>query len=485
MRRYFTFLLQGSRRINTISGFLFLILSSSLFSQTDHYWAQQYGATATLTGGAMIGGVRDNSAIFYNPGAVSFIQFPSLSVTANLYKMDKIFIDDGAGDGINLNSAQISIFPQIISGMVQLKKLPRFKFVYSLLTRNFDNVLMNTRYTDDDFTAQSPDVQAYVGSFNFANQLNEQWFGLGVGFRVNDRLGIGVSVFGSYRTQTNQMRDHLREISQIDSSFWVATITLEDAIKFRTVSGLIKAGLAYETGQWKIGLTVTTPSFRVYGRGDIEREMSIYALSENPQDTSISYIITDRQNDARAYYHHPWALGAGVEYASPKTRIALSAEYYFKIKNYVLMAPASDPFVYPPEIADSAFIRDITENFLRIQTESRPVCNIGIGLEQQLWERITLLAGFHTDFYNYKKSDNSDVLLVSSGVWDLYHISAGLSYTRSKQVITAGFSYAFSPNVPIDPFAIINPYQNFSGKANVFAQTFAFIIGYTYLFPRE
>ena len=68
----------------------------------------------------MVGGASDNSAIYYNPGSLAFITNPSLSIDANVYRMDKTVITDGAGNGLNLNSAQISIYPQIISGMLKL-----------------------------------------------------------------------------------------------------------------------------------------------------------------------------------------------------------------------------------------------------------------------------------------------------------------------------------------------------------------------------
>ena len=96
-----------------------LLDAPAAHAQDDHYWSQQYGAESTLLGGAMVGGVSDNSAVYYNPGALAFITNLSLSIDANVYRMDKILISDGAGKGLNLNSAQISIYPQIISGMVK------------------------------------------------------------------------------------------------------------------------------------------------------------------------------------------------------------------------------------------------------------------------------------------------------------------------------------------------------------------------------
>ncbi len=160
--------------------FILVFVSSGIDAQDDHYWAQQYGAVSTLMGGAMAGGVTDNSTVHYNPGALAFFSNPSLSVDANVYKMDKIRISDGAGEGVNLNSAQLSVYPQIIAGMVNLFKNSKFRFSYTVLTRNHGNVLINSRYTNPvsvDPEIPSSQLTSYVGVFDCVNQLNEQWFG--------------------------------------------------------------------------------------------------------------------------------------------------------------------------------------------------------------------------------------------------------------------------------------------------------------------
>jgi hypothetical protein len=106
--------------------------------------------------------------------------------------MDKTLITDGAGNGLNLNSAQISIYPQIISGMLKLVKNERFRFSYTLLTRNHNNILMNTRYTSEasqnDPENPNPTATTYAGAFDYVNQLDEQWLGIGTGYSVSDKL---------------------------------------------------------------------------------------------------------------------------------------------------------------------------------------------------------------------------------------------------------------------------------------------------------
>jgi hypothetical protein len=43
--------------------------------------------------------------------------------------------------------------------------------------------------------------------------------------------------------------------------------------------------------------------------------------------------------------------------------------------------------------------------------------------------------------------------------------SAGLSYARPKQAISLGFTFSFTPQVKIPPYAIINQTPDFTDKA--------------------
>jgi len=468
-----------------------ILLLSGLFgfvcraqAQDDHYWAQQYGALSTLMGGAMIGGVNDNSAVYYNPAALSFISNHSLSIDANVYKMDKIFISDGAGKGVNLNSAQLSVYPQIISGMVNLLKSDRLRISYTMLTRNHNNVLMNARYTSNPEQGNpddpTPASDSYVGAFDYTNQLNELWFGMGMGYNISDKLGIGASAFVSYRGQSYQLTNYVREVKNLNSNYVYSTVTNDEALKYNTFSFIGKVGLSYFSMPWKLGLTVTSPSVGLYGNGSIQREVSNIVVSEIPADLANNFIIMDRKYDVKAVFKHPLSIAAGADFQSAKTRLAISAEYFFRIGSYHLLKPVSEPFIYPPSLQDSAEIKSVIDNFLHIENAAKPVFNISVGFSQVIFKKLSLLLGASTDFTNYETTDESNELLHGFGGSDIYHFSSGISYQRKKSSLCLGFSYAMSPAKHVPPYTVINQTPEFTSSARISSQMYSIVLGYTY-----
>lgn len=463
-----------------------LIYSNSVDSaaQDSHYWAQQYGATSTLMGGAMTGGVSDNTAIYYNPGVLSFIDNTSLSVDANVYKMDKIIIADGAGRDMNLNSAQLSVYPQIIAGMLNLFRESRFRFAYTMLTRNHGNVLMNTRYTSTATQPDLPSTANFIGGFDYVNQLNEQWFGIGAGYKISEKLGAGATIFASYRGQSYQLSNYVQEVETIDQHNVFRTKTIDEAIKYSNYHLITKFGLSYTSGVIRIGTTITTPSLRLFGSGNVQRENSNITVSEFPYDMEKNFLIMDRKTEEKAVYKHPLSVAAGIEYRSDQTRLSVSAEYFFKTKPYYLLKPASTPFVYPAAYLDSADYNAMIDNYMQVELSTRPVLNAGIGISREISEKLTILLGASTDFTSYKEAEQAANLSYDLGGFDIYHFFSGFLYNMQKQSVTLGFSYAFSPSEDIPPYTVINQGPA-ADEAHLSYSSYSVILGYTYYFSRK
>jgi hypothetical protein len=344
-------------------------------------------------------------------------------------------------------------------------------------------MLMNARYTgksDDGNTI--PGTTSFVGSYDYVNQLEELWFGIGAGYKISEKLGLGATIFSSYRGQSYQLNENIKAIDTIDSKYVFKTLVNNESVKYSTVRLLAKAGLSYVSGRMKYGLTVTSPSIGIYGTGGIQRDNSDIVVSENPEDSGGNFLITDNKTHVNTTFKHPLSVAVGLDYRSAKARLAVSAEYFFRINTYHLMEPASDPFIYPPDYPDSA---NIVPDYLHIENAAAPVFNIAIGLSHILYKNFSILLGASTDFSSYQQTTDADKMLNGFGNWDIYHFSSGLSYYKQKHNVSFGFSYALTPSKQIPQYAIINSINGTYGNAEMHAHSLSFVLGYTYFFSRS
>jgi len=98
-----------------------LSLSFISFAQDNHYWSQQFGARSTLLGGAVVAGVADNSAIFYNPAALAFLEHPNINVDGTLYAYRWLEYKNALGKDVSAVAAGFLYYPQLIGGMLPSK----------------------------------------------------------------------------------------------------------------------------------------------------------------------------------------------------------------------------------------------------------------------------------------------------------------------------------------------------------------------------
>jgi hypothetical protein len=398
--------------------------------------------------------------------------------------MDRINVSDGAGKGMNLNSAQLSVYPQIIAGMINIFREPKLRISYTMLTRNHGNILMNVRYNSANSSSGGNQPASFIGGFDYVNQLTEQWFGIGAGYRITSKFGAGATVFATYRGQSYQLSNYIKESGEIDSHYVFINRNIDQVIKYSNYHFLTKLGFSYNAGTLKLGTTITTPSLRLFGKGNVQKENSNITLSDYPEDMDSNFLITDRKTGEKALYRHPLSVAAGFEYCTDLTRISINAEYFFKNDPYYLLKPVSDPFVYPASLPDSANYRPMIDNYMHVKLASRPVLNAGIGYSRKIVEKLTVLLGASTDFSSLMTPDEANKLLSGFSDYDIYHLSAGASYNLPKQSITLGFTYAFSPSEIIPPLIEISQGQS-SVEAEMSFVSYAVILGYTYYFSRS
>ena len=478
---------------------LLLIIVAFVQAQ-NHFWEQQFGANATLTGGTGISGLRDNTVLFYNPGEMGFIDIPRISLSANLYGIEIVDLKNVAGTNINAESVRAQFFPQFVGGSFEVKKAPRLKIFYGVMVRHRASV----RYNVD--VAMNYDVikgalgnELYSAKLGYDQTGTETWAGIGFGYRINNILSCGLSIFGSYLNVESSTNVSINaDALYIDSTNHIVpyTATSNEAatVRMDNVNLIFKLGLALELKHWKIGLSATMPSAHLWGRGSMSKLIEGYNLNiYSPDTTNVfahpSFLATDEQRGLDVNYKTVPSFGLGITYQHKRFKLDLAVEYFCGADYYDLMRGKDGVFIRPAAAYGGQPIQD----FLLVRTHSVPICNVGIGATVKVTSKVKLLIGFRTDFNNKMNFlpyiTGLGLNSLSTAYWHLMHFSLGASYFKGPNDFTIGLSYAFG--LAAERTQVINftaPVQDLwlrgvpENNMRTYVNAVNVVIGYTYFF---
>ena len=139
--------------------FLVCFLFQQVLAQDTHYWTNQFGTESVLMGGAVVGGTKDNSAIFYNPGSLGFIDTGSISLNATTYQVENIKIKNALGEKKDFVNNQFGSMPLLVSGLIKSNS-KKFKIGYGLIRQIDFHFKANARISktiDLENCSASPD----------------------------------------------------------------------------------------------------------------------------------------------------------------------------------------------------------------------------------------------------------------------------------------------------------------------------------------
>ncbi len=123
---------------------ILLLACGAVYAQDNHYWTHQFGTRSALMGGAVVGGVEDTSAVYYNPARLGWVLNDSLKVSADAYQLSILSIADGAGTDLAVNSIRGDIIRLTASG-VFLFRQPRIGLGFQVLARQYFNARASNR----------------------------------------------------------------------------------------------------------------------------------------------------------------------------------------------------------------------------------------------------------------------------------------------------------------------------------------------------
>jgi hypothetical protein len=431
--------------------FIFIILTlGQLAAQDRQFWDQAVGGKTALLGGIAVGGVRDYSATFYNPGALGFLEKKSMNVNFNMYGIKDFSFIDGGGPGIDSRYTRVSLYPASLAGPLPFIGDSLNRFSYMIYANGYSYVRVSERYEGYNDVIPTRSQPGFANEFEgdeyLINQgkidalLSEVSVGFGYSKKISDNVGIGVTMLGAYRDQTKIRYESYTAYDTTNQR--AATSDVYVDLDFWAVRFSAKFGIAAEWDDIKLGATITTPSFAIKkasGGTDHASLTSNNVVVDTITGAPIDILASDRQEGLPVTYKSPFSIAAGIEYKiSDETFLHFSAEWFAPLSTYVVMQPESGDFI----LNSAAAVKQIdSAELLKVYDSMKSVFNAGIAVEHKMTDKITGYAAIRTDFSN-ANFDEVNGLVVGYTDFNIYHFTLGASTNVDNTFIGVGLEYS-------------------------------------------
>ena len=465
----------------------------------DHYWSQQYGGQATLTGGTAVVGGNDNSVVYYNPGAIGFVDSARITASTYVYGFEYTRLKNGAGTGLDLKSVRANILPQLLAGSLVIKKVPKLKLVYGTLLRGRSNM----RFTQEnenhyEVIGGSPGLEYYKARVEYSNSSVEQWAGVGLAYKINEHWSVGLSNFATYIHMDVRSTENVNADGVINGTPYTTTVNEYNSMRLDQFSHVFKLGASARYAHLQLGVALTMPGIKVWGEGKLAKSFEAYNLNRHANDTTqaaqkyASYIFSDVQKRLKSHYVIPLSASFGLKLVYPGFSLSVAVEYFMGYKNLIILQGTDRAVIHPSGINGS----DTIQGFMTLQNNASFVINGGIGADVKVTPRLNLLMGVRTDFSNrteYLPNNSAlDILTVRTPVWHYMYFSTGFAYKLPLHNLTVGFDYGLGiAGSRQQVFNLTEPQQQtyLRGTLNQEMKTSVhklnFILSYTYFFKAK
>ena len=452
---------------------IFIFLFSCLNAQIDaHYWTNQYGAKGLLLNGAIIASTEDETAVFYNPGAMGNGEDFGLSLSFFTPTYAVLNTEDYLGAGSDVKDKGLGFGPGF--GAIGFKpfKSDKLRAAITSFTRFKSDVHLRSREVG---VVENQSDLLFLGNLEFQRKMSERWFGFGMAYRFSDHFSLGISQFLTFHSENTDLRIR-KEIVHRDDPFelmqgWRSNFRYG----FSTQGGMLtKLGISAGQEDVKIGVVVTTPTYYNY-RSSASYDSDDLKIFGNGDAILVSNLVdAELQNNKT-----PWSVGMGIDLQSGDARISFSAEYFQRIKLYSVISDVDDPF--------NGLANGGNEQETLVRTENRAVLNLAMGLQRKYSEKSTLILGFRTDRSQRIVDQDLQTLSFLGTSPSIFHVSCGGFFTFSNNQFSAGLDYAFGrkkTNGRLVDLSDITPDNlfSFSGKGSVSSRYQSIVFVFTYDF---
>jgi len=380
---------RGATVVRAIAGAGALVAASGIGRAEEmNYNAFPIGARAALYSGAMIGGVRDSSSVFYNPGALAFTKSSDLGLSGNLITYTHSRINDLPARGSDVSSDQFAVNGTLVSLAFPVDDSITVGFG---VAQRQDS---SHRYRDTvDRAVATPPGNGFLGELDDERKAKEIWLITDFSAKIDPTLAIGFAPTIAYRGQSRSSRT----FSVLDDTSVSPTDTLRSEntfgeVDFYSVSAMLRLGLAWEPAEKvKLGATVGTPSLSFLSSARVTADYS--RASELGSEGDLNG--RNEQRGLSATFKHPLSLGVGAHFGPlDDFSIAISLEWFAPIaKHRVVKVDADQGFLRgePDDLEEGT-------KFLDVHDERDSVINVAIGGEWKFSETLSFYLGFSTNF---------------------------------------------------------------------------------------
>ncbi|HTI93528.1 MAG TPA: hypothetical protein VL727_23180 [Puia sp.] len=416
-----------------------MIFSASVNAQDANYWSAAYNPAGFLTPGAAVAFTGDSGVLYFNPALLAYNTKNSATISGSVYQFNTMSIKDGAGNGLNLKSSNVSVVPVMASSILSIKGKKRFTIAYALI-HNPVIAYQTTQQLDGKYNvlndSYSPGAENFLAQYSSQNLINETSGLLSTGFQLSPNVAAGFSMEGVYREQHKEENYSARALINVPSNGLppIADAQTLYQITHYNVSLKFKAGFAYDKGRDHLGLTITSPLVKIFSNGQLLVDYLFTDLRLSQTDT-MNMLASTRQTKLKEKYRMPLSIAGGYARETSWGRVYVSAEYFSSVKEYNVITPRASAFIRTND-DENIF----TSDALAFQDARRSVINVGVGVSYQLKPDLTGFVALRTDrSYADSSRYTGDVGFVSNtSNFDIYHLQLGGNVRRRRFNLRAG-----------------------------------------------
>ncbi len=452
--------------------------NNSLNAQTDaHYWTHQFGAKGLLLNGAVIASTEDETAVFYNPGAMTSDDDFNLSLSFLTPSYSILRTKNYLGNGNTISDKNLGFAPGLGSLGFNPFGSEKVRMAITSFTRFKSNIRFRDRIVVD--INSNPD-ELFIGNLEFERRLSERWFGVGASYKFSEYLSFGISQFMTFHSESSTFSIQKELVDKFDPNNLILGWRSKVKYSFAAKGGMItKLGMLAKFDNIKLGVTITTPTYNYFlSRASYEYD----DLKTYGQDST--KLISNLSSTNLEGYKTPLSIGLGMDFPFRRSHISFSVEYFAGIDNYNVIDDSNDPF--------NGLSPNPEKIPILIKAGNKRLINVAIGAQTKLSEKFSLIWGFRTDFNQREISQNSSSAQFLSTTPNVYHVSFGNSLEIWNSTFSYGFDYGFGRkrnDTQLVDFSDVNNTNlfDFTSNGSVISEfkTLNFILAYDFRFRKK